>query len=203
MSLQGFIIASLVFPSFLSLLISDSTLILDLKNTVEIVEKIITIGAILVGGLWTYWIFIKNRQRYPRAKVINNAYQLVASGKSNILRVNLIVRNIGNVLIQIDEISIVVSQIEPIPEGVVSQIRRKEESIPNGQTEYAWDQIAGRSMKYDYHENEIEPGESQSYQFDFRLAKNVKKVEIYSAVNNITKPSKHLAWDCTTIFDIE
>ena len=45
------------------------SIVIILNSTVTIFTNCVTIIAIGVGGLWAYYLFIQNRQKYPRAKV--------------------------------------------------------------------------------------------------------------------------------------
>lgn len=52
----------------------------DIKTIVEIAEKIITSISVLIGGIWVYYRFILQRERYPN---INFECDVVFIGKQN------------------------------------------------------------------------------------------------------------------------
>lgn len=65
------------------------------KEKVDAVQGIVTTVAILVGGLWTYNFFIKERQDYPHANIEQKLSHVVLSERVNLLRVGIEVSNTG------------------------------------------------------------------------------------------------------------
>lgn len=53
--------------------------------------------ALLVGGLWAYWRFVRERDRYPRVTLEATLEQVAWFGDDRIVRVSVAVRNDGTV----------------------------------------------------------------------------------------------------------
>ena len=53
--------------------------------------------AIVVGGLWAYWRFVRERDRYPRVTLEAGIEQVAWFGDERIIRVTVSVRNEGTV----------------------------------------------------------------------------------------------------------
>lgn len=53
--------------------------------------------ALLVGGLWAYWRFVRERDRYPRVTLEAGIEQVAWFGDDRIVRVTVAVRNDGTV----------------------------------------------------------------------------------------------------------
>jgi hypothetical protein len=87
---------------------------LTLKEKVEIAQAIVTMGAVFIGGLWTYELFIKERQEYPHANIEQKISHLPLSDKANLLHVEINVANTGKSLIAIEQSTIRVQQILPL-----------------------------------------------------------------------------------------
>jgi hypothetical protein len=69
--------------------------------------------------------------------------------------------------------------------------------------EYAWPLIGDRTLEYsDDRYLEVEPGESEAIDFDVFIAGDVKVVQIYSYLKNVSKKSREIGWNCTSIHQL-
>lgn len=71
-----------------------STILIDLKQIVDILVGVLTILAIVCGGIWTYFNFIHGRIYRPRLKLEIEA-EVVNYKDTRCLRVTLRINNIG------------------------------------------------------------------------------------------------------------
>lgn len=171
------------------------------KETADLIEAIVTILAIIVGGVWGYWLFVKNRQRYPRAEISQSVIHKDLDNEKTLLHVDVIITNIGNVLLEIISLKTKISQILPLPDKIKKTITDGQDPVLEGKTEVDWPLKASREEQFEKSGCEIEPGESQSIQFDFFIDSDVELIEIYSSVVNETKRKLKLVWDNTTIYE--
>jgi hypothetical protein len=90
----------------------------DIKEMTEIFQNLTTITAVIVGGFWSYKIFIQKRQKYPRAtiehKVIHRS--ISSEEKYDLLSLDVIVSNNGDVLLKLESGEIFVKQMLPLSE---------------------------------------------------------------------------------------
>jgi len=172
------------------------------KETIDLIEAIFTILAIIVGGVWGYWLFVKNRQRYPRANVSQSIIHKDLGNKKTLLHVDVLITNIGNVLLEIISLKTKASQILPLPGDIKKTITDGQDPVLEGETEVDWPIIDSREEQFEKSECEIEPGESQSIQFDFFIDSDVELIEIYSSVVNEKKRKLDLVWDSSTIYEM-
>lgn len=165
----------------------------------QFLESIITITAIIIGGLWTYLLFIHNRQKFPRANIRQEISNFTLNENYNILHLNLVIENLGNVLIEIREIEVRVKQVLPIQESMKPLISEKMniENIP----EIDWPELTKKKNDLEKNLYEVEPGETDSLSYDFVIDKYLELVEIYSHVINIKK-KKEIGWTCTDYHEI-
>ena len=69
--------------------------------------------------------------------------------------------------------------------------------------EYAWPLIGDRTLEYsDDRYLEVEPGESEAIDFDVFIDGDVKVVQIYSYLKNVSKKSREIGWNCTSIHQL-
>ncbi|TFW62686.1 hypothetical protein CT676_00740 [Bradyrhizobium sp. MOS001] len=83
------------------------------KEKVDIIQGLVTIAAIIIGGIWTYNVFIKERREYPHANIEQKITHLALSDQQNLLRVGLELTNTGSSLMLVDMSIVRVQQILP------------------------------------------------------------------------------------------
>jgi hypothetical protein len=184
---------------------------MDLVNQImEIITNIITnftncvtIIAIGVGGFWAYYLFIKNRQEYPRAEVKHKLIQKHLDYGKILLHVEVEVVNLGEVLISLESGEVRLLQVLPVQEEIEKAIQSDEDPVGKGKYELDWCLLAERKLFYKETSCEIEPKESDKFHFDFVIKNDIQTVEIYSHFKNQRKKDKKLGWDCTSLHDIE
>lgn len=172
----------------------------QIEQIVRIARDAATVIALIVGGAWTYWLFVQDRQKYPRATIRHRIrHWRIGEGKI-LLHVDVVMRNTGNVLISIVESRTTVQQVLPVSEDIRQTIRAGGDLIQDGQSDVEWPTIGDIQLRYPKDECEIEPSESQEIEHDFILGDDVRTVQVYSHVRNVRK--KDLSWDLTTLYDI-
>lgn len=168
------------------------------KSVAGLVESFAKIVALVVGGSWTYLLFVKKRTAFPRAEVTHTCAAYPIDDSRSVLRVTLTVKNKSDVLMQIMSGRVVVQQIAPFADDV--------DEVPLGFVgagdtfEYSWPQIGGRVFEYASDRYvEVEPGESDAIDFDVFIPADVRVVQIYSYLKNVSKTTRELGWNCTSI----
>ena len=174
----------------------------QVEQMVRIARDAATVIALIVGGAWTYWLFVQNRQKYPRATIGHRIRHWRLGEGRILLHVDVTMRNTGNVLISIVESRTTVQQVLPVSEAIGQTIRDGGDLIQEGQSDVEWPTIGNIQLQYPKDECEIEPSESQGIEHDFILGDDVRTVQVYSYVMNEKKRRKKLSWDLTTLYDI-
>lgn len=167
----------------------------------DIILVAVTVIAIIIGGTWSYWLFVKNRQKFPRASIAHRiTHRHIADGKL-LLHVNVIISNTGDVLLSLIHLETRIQQLLPLPAGILDSINKGQNPVPEGETEVAWPLIDSQELEFKEGECEIEPGESQEIHHDFIIDAEVETIEVYSYLINEQKRDRKIAWDLTTIYD--
>src|SRR5688572_27239914 len=86
----------------------------DLKDIFDMVQSGTTALALVVGGVWTYKIFVQQRQKYPRASLALQVADRRASDGRIILSIAAELKNIGSTLIRVQQVEVSVQRLEPI-----------------------------------------------------------------------------------------
>ncbi len=171
------------------------------ERMVSVIASCATVAAFIVGGIWSYWLFVQNRQKYPRARIEHRIrHWRMGSGKT-LLHVDMVVSNIGNVLISIVESRTTIQQVLPIAADLRETMEAGRDLVENGKSEVDWPTIGQHDVRYKKGDCEIEPHEVQEIEHDFVVADDVRTVEVYSYLLNEKKRKVPLSWDLTTLYD--
>ncbi|MHB0967467.1 MAG: hypothetical protein ACYC36_13540 [Bellilinea sp.] len=172
-----------------------------LEQIIQIIESIFGIGAIIFAGIWTYKLFIKNRQKYPHAnisQVISHSY--LSDGKA-LIHVAIIFENIGNVLLKVKEGEVRLLQIMPLAPTIKTQLQSNIDIGNPNSAEINWPEIIKKTLEIGKEAYELEPSESDSFHFDFVIDSTIKIVEIYTFIQNSEKKNG-LGWTSTSIYEL-
>lgn len=165
-----------------------------IKDFFAIVQSVATVIAIIVGGVWTYWLFVRKRQSYPRAKIEHKISHRPTLGGKVLLSVDTIISNIGDVLISVESGRISVSQMLPPQSQLLNIIKGNNEVMVTN-----WQNLASQGTS----KFEIEPGESHQLPYHFLIASDIQTIFVYTYFRNVEKPGRELGWEITTIYDIQ
>lgn len=172
------------------------------KTAVGIVESVAKIAALVIGASWTYMLFINKRQRYPRAAVSHQVATYPMSDGRSVLRITLTVKNTGEVLMRIESGQVRVQQVSPLVTAEPPE--REGFAGSDGQFEYDWPEIGRVPLAYSPDRClEVEPGESEVINFDLFIDGNLRAVQVYTYLKNVTKRRKEIGWNWTTIHQLD
>jgi hypothetical protein len=169
-----------------------------LKSIADVAESVVTTVGIIAAGLWTYVLFFKRRQRFPRATVSHQAHAFRLPDGGTLLRVAAKVANTGDVLVPLRSVTTRVQQLLPVPEHIASQWKTSPDPA-NGDAEFPWPVLGKREWRIDATMGEIEPGECEILHSDFVIPASVGHVLVYTHVPNQTKGDVAIGWSDTVV----
>ena len=173
------------------------------KEIAEIIQVAVTVGAVLVGGLWSYQLFVRNRQKYPRASISHLIGHMQLDDNKLLLHVGVTISNIGDVLLSLVSLETRIQQVIPLSDEVLESIRNGQNPVSEGETEIEWPLIDSQKLELEKGKHfEIEPGESQDIHHDFVLDADAEVIEVYTYLINEEKPKRKIAWDLTTLYGL-
>jgi hypothetical protein len=178
------------------------------KQIVENLQGIATICAIIVGGIWTYDLFIKEREGYPHAEISHKYSRLLLPDNRILFRVGVEFTNSGKSLIVVTKYLVRVQQILPLlrcsEQGrcAQSELNSAIASIDRKEDRFDWPIIAERTDSLSSH-YVIEPGEKQEFDFEFVLSSDVKAVRVYIYFRNDrqSNASDEMGWYGSDYYD--
>jgi hypothetical protein len=178
------------------------------KDKVETAKSIVTIVAILVGGLWTYNLFIKERKQYPHANIEQKVSHVALSEHTNLLRVGIELSNTGSSRLLSGKLIIRIQQILPVPSCPKQGPCAKEEvnsalkEIDRKANRFSWPLIAEREHNFGK-PLDIEPEEKDFIEYEFVVPTEIKAIRIYSYFRNDqkSKDQDEVGWAISSHYD--
>lgn len=163
-----------------------------LKDRLDTAQSLITILAIIVGGIWTYLLFVKERHHYPHAKLEHAISHISISKDINLLTVGMNVINTGTSALDIRKLQLRVQQVLPVlpcadrQPCAAEQVNKALREVERKEDRFSWPLIGNRINQLDT-PIEIEPSEQDQLNFEFAIPSNVAVVRIYSHITNEVK----------------
>jgi hypothetical protein len=180
----------------------------------EILFSFFQIIAIIIAGIWAYEQFIINREEYPYPRIEQRCEHYVLEKCIVYLTVFVTVTNQGKTKLDLNGAKIIIRQVSPLLKEVKAEIERALQDLPiddirsgnvdtlfldDGQR-LAWITLGSRNWESARGKiNELEPGQTREYQFDFILPEDdIKVIEAISYFKN-----KESAWEISTVYSLD
>jgi hypothetical protein len=179
------------------------------KSVLDIVQSLVTIGAVIFGGVWSYILFIQGRNWSPHANIEHKLSHIELSKELILMRVEIDVSNTGTSQLRLAKTVIRIQQILPISrcpaQGPCAkqEIKIASEKIERESDGFTWPLVAKReTISEDV--GPIEPGEKQSLEYEFILPSDVKIVRVYTYFKNgiISEPKNEIGWEASSYYDL-
>lgn len=179
----------------------------NLKSWIESAQAIVTILGIIVGGAWTYILFIKDRQDLPQATIEEKITSVGLPLGIHYVQVAVNIANTGHTLLKASEAILRVEQILPIGgcDGDPCAAREINAALAaSTQTadRFDWPLIASRTAVESW---SIEPGESETEDFEFAVPSTIDTARFYVWIRNdkLSTPSNDIGWHRAVIYNFQ
>jgi len=176
--------------------------LLNWKDIADALKNVVTSGALLAGGIWSYRLFVRQRLGLPRLKATITPYA-VRIEQGWILNVQVQIENIGSVVAAIKRAELRMRQVVPLPDCVASKIIKGFDPVAPGEAEVGWPMLAGREWSWEAAACEIEPGETDALTADFFAPADVEVLQFYFFAANEKKRRRSLGWPATMIHELQ
>lgn len=178
----------------------------DWQETAKTVTSIITAVGILVGGVWAYWLYVRQRTRWPRAEVELELTHRQLLGDLNLLSVKVKIHNAGRGLMQPSTTRVDVNRVLPLLPETEARLVAERELYDGEGFEAEWPCVAYQERPWRQGQFDIEPGENGECVFDFFIDAEIETVSVYIYVDNRAKRGwichDELGWNLTAIYDL-
>lgn len=176
------------------------------RDASEVLANVTTAAAILIGAVWAYWRFFRERTRWPRAALSLELTERCLDDSTVLLAVKLHVTNEGSGLMKLTELRFDLHRVRPLDLEVRSRIAAGSVRR-SGSLEADWPHLDSHTCAWKKSKRpELEPGESDEFCCDFFLAPDERTVFLYAYLDNVRKGTfrrRKLGWTVTAIHDLE
>lgn len=166
------------------------------------VESLVTVAAVVVGGFWTYKLFVKERQHFPSAIVNQELSVTLLSTGHQLVHVRLRITNTGKVLLELEWVRCRVQIVEPMNDRLAARLLQGEDLVLDGEQEVGWPVLSAREWEFEPGEAEIEPGEKEWLDCEFILEEAVRVIVLYGYVRNAAKKGREIGWSSTKVVEL-
>jgi hypothetical protein len=188
---------------------------LDLPTRAEVLKSFVEAMAIVIAGLWTYEIYIKNRYDHPYPKIQQQIKYFHLGNDFNYLSVFVTVTNEGKTKLNMGSGYICIRRVLPLVSNIkeliaktgIDNIRKGANITQDNNTEklfidksqrVGWLTIGERTWKQDLRKNMLDLEQTREIQFDFLFNDKVDVVEVLSYFEY-----KRSRWEHTTLHTLK
>lgn len=170
----------------------------------QTVEAIATTIGIAAAGVWTYLLFVRRRQRYPRATVSHAVSCFPLEDGRSILRVSARIINTSDVLLCFRYARTRLQHFYPLPTHIADRLNGGDDDpLASGEHELPWTVVAAREWQFPEQRAEVEPGETEVLHCDFVVPAVIERVLLYTYITNHEKRGRDIGWSDTTVVDLK
>ena len=177
------------------------------KTFSDIASNVATITAIVIGGIWSYRSFFRERVHWPKATVELVMSHRELTSEWSLLNVKVKVHNTGKGLMKLTSLRVDVYQVLPLTEEkhkeLVDQTLKPKDGVgakwqPLQQAMARWGQNSQKC------EPELRPDENEEFGNDFIVPAVLETVYVYVYIANEAKRSRrNLGWTVTSYYDLK
>jgi hypothetical protein len=183
----------------------DAGALETVKMATDVATSVVTIVAILVGAVWGYWTFLRERTRWPKATLELIVSHRELTPERSLLHAKVKVHNAGRGLMKLTELRVDVHRVLPLDEATAKELEG-DSLVQKDQGKAKWPRLKQWRRKWgDEREPEpvLEPGENDEFDFDFVVPSTLQTVYVYVYVKNVArKRGGELGWTVTDLYDL-
>ncbi len=169
----------------------------DWREVADIVFRGASVIAMIVGGMWTYKLYVKQRIHFPKVEVTHKLRCVKLTQNHIYLSLDILVKNIGACLTELEECEARLHKVLPAGEAFLAKAKSLD---VQGEHRLPWPEIASKTIEWKKGECEIEPGERDVFYMDFLIPTEIKVFMVYLYIKNVKKKNKEVGWTNTSTY---
>lgn len=171
------------------------------KDFSEIIQALLTSAGIIIGGIWTYLLFIRQRLHFPKVNIGLSVTDAILPNDNRLVHAEIKIENVGSVILCSDYAELRLRQVMPVPKEINTIIENGNDPVQEGNSEIVWPMLFNREWKWESKFFEIEPGEPDSLHADYIIPEYIKVIEFYFFMANAKKKRQGLGWTLTQLHE--
>jgi hypothetical protein len=167
----------------------------------DVLSSAATIIGIIVAGIWTYQLFIRQRTLESRAEVRHEITQRALTPTQALVHVTVFVENKGNVELRPGGAYTLLQQVLPIDSAMGERLQTGRDLFLEDSTEIRWPELRRIRWEPEKAGVTIEPGETERWDADFLVPTRVVTVGVFSEFS-LDKTDTSVAWSAQDFYDL-
>lgn len=168
------------------------------KEWLGMVAQVVGTAAIIIGGWWTYRLFVRQRTDVARANLTQSVEKVDLTPRSTLVRLDLAVENKGSTSIQPRTLEAFIHNLRPIAEADLGHLNAIRPARGETDDTLDWPDLGKRELDLYNEEFMVEPGETAHLWVDFLIPAGIEVFQVYSRLD-CGKEYDDLFWDVTSI----
>jgi hypothetical protein len=149
----------------------------DWPATFQATSNIAQVIALIVGAVWTYRLFVRQRSNIVRVNIEHVVRGFLLQNDQRLIRVVMEIHNLGTVLLQPTKGSLSIYAVSPSTKGLIHKVYESSETADKN-----WPEIKNLPINFAEDNFRLEPGEKERYPYDFIVPSSLEIVQIHSSV---------------------
>ena len=112
-------------------------------------QSLVTIVAIIVGGYWTYRLFVMKRELRAHLNINSAVVSKIISPGVVLIHLSMSVQNTGEGLVTLGDADIRVQQVSPLAHSLQKSLNEGKQLVPKGQNIVPWPLVCRYLAKLD------------------------------------------------------
>jgi hypothetical protein len=194
------LIPSLLFAIWLARLAAGYSLDSQSKFF-DVISKIVTVSATIIGAIWSYYAFFRQRLNESRLNVTHEINLLDLPGHRRLLKVYATITNIGQVRVELFVWRLRAEQILPLTNTPLADLAKGAVAFTDSQAH--WNCLADGTFS-DHDKSfamTLEPGETDRAAANLVIESGVETVQVYSHFSR-TRDAHGVGWPSRTLVDL-
>ena len=173
--------------------------LLQSKPFFELLQSVLTSLAIIVGGFWTYRLFLEQRSSRPHLNIHHSVTSKVIYSGAVWLHLEVSLENAGDSLVSLKTEDVRIQQVLPLRPELQAWLAKGKNLVLPGSDAVAWPLVCRYEASF---ARQIEPKETDNLDFDFVIPAQLRTVRIYTYLQNEKSGKNALGWQLDSLYDL-
>jgi hypothetical protein len=168
----------------------------------DVILKIVTISAAIIGATWSYFAFFRQRLKEPRLNVVHEINALDLPEGNRLLKVYATITNIGQVRVELFVWRLRADQILPLTKTPLADLAKGAFTDAYGHAH--WNCLAEGSFNDEdgAFMMALEPGETDRASANLVINSGAAAVQVYSHFSWTKGEERPVGWASRTLVDL-
>jgi hypothetical protein len=166
----------------------------------DVISKVVTISATIVGAIWSYYAFFRQRLKEPRLNITHEINTLDLPDGRRLLKIYAAITNLGQVRVELLVWHLRAEQILPLTPTPLKDLEKG--AFTDAHDHAHWNCLAEGDFIEGSFKMALEPGETDRASANLVIKSGVEVIQIYSHFRCMKDPNSREGWPSRTLVDL-